>query len=305
MAENFLLEEDKEFRRHYKISLWWVEHREQLRKLGLAFGVGVGGLLTVFGLWTFTDSFLIGGEAERLDTARMAVTGKELNAYSVATAAKDLETSVITVLPSSAGKFDFATALTNPNTDWWATFTYSFIAGDVRTPTEHGYILPDEEKPFLALAAPFASAPSNAQVEITDLVWHRVDKHLTGPYQAFADDRLAIEITNRLFSTDLQVDGEPLGRVSFLVENRTAFSYYDLTLTIILRRGTSIVGVNRTTLSSLDAGQNQEVAVNWFGPLPSASEVQVIPEVNIFDLASYKPLAGETGEDVRTRVFER
>ncbi len=305
MAENFLLEEDKEFRRHYKISLWWVEHREQLRKLGLAFGVAIGGLLTVFGLWTFTDSFLIGGEAERVDVARMAIVGRELNAYSLATAAKDLETSVITVLPSSTGKFDFATTLTNPNTDWWATFTYTFQVGDINTPVEHGYILPDEEKPLLALAAPFASAPSNAEGQISNLVWHRVDKRVTGPYEAFAKDRLAIEITNRLFSTDVQLDGKPLGRVSFTAENHTAFSYYDLTLTIILRRGTSIVGVNRTTLSSLEAGQNQEVAVNWFGPLPSASEVQVIPEVNIFDLSSYKPLAGETSEDVRTRVFER
>ena len=66
-----------------------------------------------------------------------------------------------------------------------------------------------------------------------------------------------------------------------------------------------MVGVNRTSLSSLESGVEEEVTVNWFGTLPSVSEVQIVPELNIFDLEVYKPLQGESTRDTRTRVLTR
>jgi hypothetical protein len=66
-----------------------------------------------------------------------------------------------------------------------------------------------------------------------------------------------------------------------------------------------VVGVNRATLSELESGEATEVVLNWFGTLPSVSEVDVVVELNLFDLSIYKPLEGESTRDTRTRVFER
>jgi hypothetical protein len=55
----------------------------------------------------------------------------------------------------------------------------------------------------------------------------------------------------------------------------------------------------------LDSGEEIDVGVNWFGTLPSVSKVEVIPEINIFDIDTYKSLAGETTRDTRTRVLGR
>ena len=63
------------------------------------------------------------------------------------------------------------------------------------------------------------------------------------------------------------------------------------------------MGVNRTTLSALESGDEIEVAVNWFGSLPSVSSVEVVPEINLFDLDAYKALQGESTRDTRTRVL--
>ena len=110
-------------------------------------------------------------------------------------------------------------------------------------------------------------------------------------------------ITDAQFFQETRFDGEVYGRSVFSLSNDTAFSYYDVGLFVLLKRGSAIVGVNKTTLSTLNSGEETDVTVNWFGTLPSVSQVEVIPELNIFDLGVYKPLMGETTRDTRTRVF--
>ena len=150
-----------------------------------------------------------------------------------------------------------------------------------------------------------AATPRTPALELTEIEWHRVDHHVVGDYTIWSADRLDLDVRDVAFTSDLAVDSQTIGRVSFVVTNNTAYSYYDPAFFILLKRGPSVVGVNRTTLSSLDSGETREVAVNWFGTLPSVGSVEVVPEINLFDLDVYKPLAGETTTDTRTRVFPR
>lgn len=298
MNDQFLLEEEKEFRRKYRLSVWWVEHRTQLKSLLIGACFVVEGVVLTAVVWTYVDTLLIGGEAERVSVVRMAVAGRELHEYTTATAAEDLTFSAVSVLPTTAGVYDMAVTVTNPNDDWWAEGTYVFRAGDLKTEEQKVFILPSQVRPVFALNTPSASAPRGATVEWTSLVWHRVDKHVTGPYTAFAQDHLAFSIVDPVF-TDITVEEKSLGRVSFTVQNNTAFSYYDVQFAIVLRRAGAIVGVNTTTISSVMAGQSQQVEVNWFGPLPTASEVLVYPLVNIFDDRVYQTIPGASTTDTR------
>ena len=307
MPDILLQPEDHEYQRFYRFSLWWVEHREQLKKIGagalLAFDAALGG----FVLWTFIDSFLVSFGTERTAVAGMAVLGQDdLRAYALSHAALPLEVGDGEVLPAGSGRYDLFAMIRNPNVDWHLQFTYQFRYGEFITPPQSGFLLPGEEKPFavLGLASEIPIAKDVA-IEIENLRWQRVDRHMTGEYAAWIANRLDLEIKDILFSTEVSVNKQAIGRTSFVVSNRSAFSYYDPEFWVVLRRGPSVVGINRILLPSLEAGETRTVDVNWFGALPAVGETQIIPSINVFDAGAYKSLKGESGIDTRNRVFSR
>lgn len=294
MEEPILLEQEKEEQRAYKLSLWWVEHRAQLFKLLLAAFAALDAALILFALWTFTESFLIRAELERLAVADMAVRGQEdLHAFTAETAGEPLVPSPVVVLPSVEGSRDLYATLVNPNADWRATFSYRFRSGTFETPNQEGFILPEEEKPLIAFAVKAEGPLSGAELVIEDLAWERVDKRVTGSYEAFVADRLRFAFTDVAFTAEPQTDGKASARVTFTVKNDSAYGYYDPAFVVLLKRGTAVVGVTRTTLSSLGAGETEQVTIAWAGAIPSVSQTVVIPDVDIFDSATYIPVGLE------------
>ena len=306
MSEEILLEEEKEFKRVYKLSLWWIEHRALLKKVGYGVFIVFDVLVLLFVFWVFLDTYAVSYDSEQSAIVRMVALGQEdLHAYTLANAAKPLRESIVRILPTGRNSYDFYTILTNPNDDWWAEFTYSFSSSLGKTSVERGFILPGEEKPVSIFSIESTTPITQATLEIVDIQWKRVDRHAIPDYQNWAEDRLSLEISDIVFEKDFQIDTESIGRTSFTVQNNSAYSYYEPRFYILLKRGAHVVGLNRTVLGSLDSGESQEVIMNWFGTIPSVNKVEVIPEVNIFDLNVYKPLIGESTIDTRTRVFSR
>jgi hypothetical protein len=304
MANGFLKPEEKEFTRQYKFQMWWIGHREMLKKIGYGVFIAFDAVLLLFALWAFIDGFLVSYDREQAAVARLVLSGQDdLRSYSAATAAEPLETEVVTVLALEGGRYDLASTVTNPNADWYAMFSYAFRVGGESVASGESFVLPGAEKPLLALAVTSEVPLSGVELELGDVRWRRVDRHQTGVYESWAAARLNLEITDVQYATDVKLDTQTIGRVTFTVNNKTAFSYYDPMFLILLKRGESVVGVSATTLNSLDSGETREVVVNWFGALPAASRVEVVPDINIFDLSVYKPLSGETTSDTRARVL--
>ncbi len=307
MPDILLQPEDHEYQWFYRFSLWWVNHREQLKKIGigmlLAFDIALGG----FVLWTFVDSFLVSYGAEQRAVAGMAAFGQgDMRAYSLARAALPFEIGDEEVLSTGNGRHDIFAFARNSNADWYAQFTYRFRYGESATPPLPGFLLPGEEKPLAVLGVASETLPgSDVVIQIENLVWRRVNRHTTGDYANWIANRFDFEIKDIRFSTDVSINKQTIGRTSFTVTNRSAFSYYDPEFLVMLRRGSSVVGMNRILLPSLDAGESRAVEVNWFGALPAVGETQIIPSLNVFDLAAYKPLQGESSLDTRNRVFGR
>ncbi len=305
MSDPLLLEEEKEFRKFYRFSSWWIDHRDRLARLGLILFLFVDGLLILFATWSLLLSFVIQAPAERLAVYGMVAYGQaDLHNYTKARAATPLTLGSATVLSSGNGLYDFYSVATNSNADWWAEVTYRFTWGIEETEPRTTVVLPASETPLVVLGKEFAAAPRSVTLEIDRIQWYRVDHHLTlAPYEEWALERLRFEIKDAVFGPS---DTDPkIGRVTFTINNRSAYSYYSPTFLIRLLRGTTVVGVNRVTLDHLEAGETQDVSVAWFGTLPSASRVEILPEINPFDPDAYQALAGETSADTRTRVFER
>lgn len=290
-AETGLQEAESQFKRFYSLSIWWVNNKEKLKKLAYGLVIAVEAGLLLFVLWTFTDSFLISYGAEKQAVGEMVAYGQEdLHAYTLAHAAAPLSYSGASVLSAGSGRYDFYAILNNPNPEWWADVVYKFTSTAGESEEQRDFILPGEEKPVILFAQPSDSAPRSVTFELLEVNWHRLDRHAVGNYELWYKDRISFDIRDIAVEKDIEVDTKTISRVSFTVENRGAYSFYDPEFIILLKRGASIVGLNSITLSSLDEGETEAVVVNWFDSMPASSKVEILPNINLFDEMIYKTL---------------
>jgi hypothetical protein len=307
--ETFIKKEDQGFSRFYRFSKWFVTNRELLKKIGYGVFIAFDAALVLFVVWHLLDAYVISYSKENAAVTQMVSVGHaDLRAYTQASAADPLILGSASTFSLGEGKYDFYATLANPNEEWWADFTYSFTGSAEEEEEEPervtGFILPGEEKPLVALGVELEGAPRGANLVVTDLAWHRVDRHLVGDYAEWYRDRFNLLIEDAAWNLDTEKT-PPTGSVGFSVTNDSPFSYYDPVFYTLLKRGSRVVGVNRTRLSDLNSYETRMVDLSWFGAIPDVSQVEVIPEINIFDVGVYKPLEGETTQDTRTRVFDR
>lgn len=304
--EILLLEEEKEFKRFYRFSVWFVAHRAFLRRVAYGLLIGFDAVLLLFVLWTFLDSFAVSYTDDQREVAKIAVLGQnDLRAYTVSNAGDPIVESPVRVFSLGNGRTDFYTELSNPNTDWWVEFSYSFVHESGATQVESGFLLPSQTKPVIALAVQTQSAVREANLVLSQIKWHRVDRHVISDYQAWQDQRLNFKISDAVFTKETGFEKETFGRTQFTVFNNTAFGYYSPRFYVMLKRGSAVVGINQATVASLGPGETTEVVLNWFGTIPSVSSVEVIADVAVFNASVYMPLEGSSGIDTRTRVRQR
>ncbi len=302
---DILLQAEAQDAKQYRKVLWWVEHRERLGRIGIILLLIFDVCLVLFVAWSLMDVFFLSSSSHRNALIEsVTVNQEDLRAYSVARSAAPLEISATRVFAASSTARDFYVELANENTDWWAEFEYQFAYDGGSTPVRSGFILPGQDKPIAELAFTAPSSVSQAQFQITKMSWKRIDHHSIKDYKTWSEDRLRIEILNPTLSQDVALgstEAKNLFRTSFTAKNNSAFSYREPTFYVLLKRGGSVVGVNRTTIRSLAAGEEAEITVNWFGVIPSASQVEVIPELPIFNKEIYLDLVGSETLDVRDR----
>lgn len=303
MADNYQSQEDKQFEREYKLSLWWVNNKSRLKQIGIVLFIIFDVALISFASWVMIDAFLLNAQSDQAIVEQMVREGQgDLNAYTRATKAQGLIISNAIALPSRPGVYDMYAEITNPNQDWYAVFEYTFASSAEESESQIGFILPGELKPFAAFGIESSTTPLNTEIVLHNLNWRRIENKLTGDYDIFAEDRLQFDIQNLSFQANFRIEEERIPRISFDLVNDSAYSYFDPTIYILLRRGGSVVGVNRLTLSEIESGETQPIVVNWFGTIPQANSVDIIPVINILDPTSYKTLEGVEATDLRDTV---
>ena len=164
--------------------------------------------------------------------------------------------------------------------------------------------MPLESKPIVELAYDSFSRPSSADIIIENLEWNFVDPHTVPDYEAWRDERLNFPITNAEFTPELDSFDSSVGRSTFTVYNNGAFAFWEPAFYVVLYRGSNAVAVTKTSIEQFEPGDSETVEQNWFGAIPSITKIEVIPEIDLFDVLVYMPLTGETQEDLRDRVFD-
>lgn len=277
------LEEDR-----LKWGYWWVTHKVQVRRASIIALIVVDLLLVGYGAFGFVDWFLLSGVRERANIASMSQEYTDYASLRQKFAARDLAVEPAMVLGSGQDSFDTLARVTNPNAQWRVEFDYHFDVGGSSTATKHAYVLPGDSRWLHALGQKSEVRPSSAQLAIENVNWKRVDLHMTRPdYATWAGQRLDIRTSDVSYVGPQPQDPVAVSKAKFTVTNATGFGYFNVGFVVVLYSGSRITGVNRVAVSDLRAGEVKQVEASWFVDMPTASKVEVTPEINIFDPRAY------------------
>lgn len=276
--------------RELKLGYWFVAHRHQLVKLGLA-------SLILFSMLTYGYSIYktVKFYAFEYDAFQQTIQGASetyLNVAGIHEANRILDLQVVSrqIIPASGGKIDIIARVSNPNTKWaLKSFTYRFALGTKVYDTQTTFLLPGQER-FLMLLNVEGSASGTPQLFIEEQKWRRVIQ-----YEEWGPEHNKFTIANRQFSPARQ--GElseqlPISEASAQITNASAYNYVNVDVQFALYSGNRVVAVNLVPLKDFQSGQTRTAAVRWSQVLPPVSLVEIIPLVNTLDQGAYQDFEG-------------
>lgn len=282
------------------IGLWYVEHKRKLRLGLIVFLVLAGVISWVYTIYNFGYYIYRGMEEDEILAVQIAKIGAVGHEYISQIAPVDLEFYPAKMLKTDGNRYDFFVETRNSNKNYWAEIDYYFLADNKEIGRAKSFILPDESKFLMALGEDFNFRPAKAEFRLANVSWRRVNKHEIADWEDFKNKHLNISLSDIDFIPARESEtSEKIGLnyVSFDAANNSAYNFWETDFAILLYRGSSVIGVNKYTLSEFMAGQKRHIRISWPGDFAQVSKAEIAPAVNIMNPGVYIKYEGGVGEE--------
>ncbi|MDO8669243.1 MAG: hypothetical protein Q7K65_03030 [Candidatus Buchananbacteria bacterium] len=260
-----------------KFSYWYVTNKLLLKRILAIFLALVGFFLWLYLIWQLVFFGLyFSQESYQLkklvfgDNLALSVIG-QLQPTS-------LQVSDPVSLAGEGSRNDYFAEISNNNSNWLATFDYIFDGVSKSANSRKGFSLPLEKKYLMNLGV----EGSISQLNISNVKWQRIDNP-----QTIYQERYKFKIENSNFTPGSNA-GDP-GILGFDITNESAFNYWQVGVAVFLYSGGNIASVNYIALEQLKAGEKRHVQLNFSNKLPKISNIEILPEINVFDEDNIMP----------------
>jgi len=269
-----------------KWGYWWVTHKVQVRQWFIVFMVLLDTVLVGYAGYGFVDWFFLSGARERAAIGQMVKNPIDYAFFRNSAKPVALGVEDTLILQSGDGVFDFSSKVINDNTKWWADFNYRYVLNEDQNSSPkmtYGFVLPGDSTYLSTLGWKAGSTPS-VRLEISNMQWHRVSPHVTFPtYESWKAEHLNLVIEPEPFRPALGSDPLHVSKAVFKVTNDSAYGYRTARFFVMLLSDTAVVGVNDVTIGRLLAGESKSVEVSWLTDLPTVTNVEIMPIINLMD----------------------
>ncbi|NCD00588.1 hypothetical protein EOL94_00610 [bacterium] len=197
---------------------------------------------------------------------------------------EDLKIFPINILKTRESN-DIVTAILNPNENYYASFEYCFKQNNEEIFCDSDFIFPLEKKYLLGLSE---DINDNLSVDLIlkSIAWKRVNLHIYPDWVDFYSKHLDMPVSDIEFrpsQKNLISNKMSLDSLEFKIKNNTAFSYWEAPLNIILLYKDRIVGANKYVVDKFFSGEEKNIRLVWPGNITQATEVLILPSLNIVD----------------------
>lgn len=290
-----MLAVEKQHRRETMV----LNARPLLAQVILGIWVAIDVVLLVFFCWQIIGYLVSGSFVELREIGALGDNVGVLHESVANDSAHDLLVKNAKTLRASSSATDFYASLENPNADWYATFTYRFTWSGAATDAYRGFVMPSESKYLLALNVKSDARPSSAEIELSDVVWHHVNRHEVANIDSWLEDHQNFVVTNSVYAADVALESGSVARSTFTLANDTPYSYWNPIFAVLLERNGVVVGINQATVERFASGETRDVDVHWSGDIPASGTNLVLANVNFFDASAYMMPGGVQGTDWR------
>lgn len=273
--------------RQLDFGLWYIRNRKKffitLVILLTLTAVGTVG----YSLYQFSSYLIFGISQDKqtyldLTSATSLVTNK-VNLGS------NISYSEARVLSGHDTSYDLVAAVTNANPWLLVRVSYYFEVAGQKIGKAESFVLPNDTKYLTALGQ---SIPANslANLVIEQTTFIRLDRHKISDWEQFKLEHLNFLIQNAKFTPGVDSglsEKINVGQLDFSITNNSAYGYNSVPLVLLLKSQGSIVAVNRYIINNFRSGEEKKVQLSWPGRLPSVSEVEILPDINITDDSVY------------------
>lgn len=272
------------------IGLWLAENRRRLAKIFTICLIIISAVLFIYSTYNYVIYFM---------TDDPNITSSDTNVISPRNMTVDLELGTAQIL-ASGDKHDLVIKLYNPNEKFLASFNYCWRYQGADLDCGNGFIFPQEEKYIIKLAQSGDLTANDSSFNITGVFWQRVDAKKIPNWSEFAIKRLNLLVSDKKFLSAEQSglsNNLNLNTFSFSIQNKSAFSYYDLPLNILLFDDyDNLVAVHRYSLINYLSGEKRDVNLSLVGRLGVVARAEVMPDINIMEEGAYLKYQGKTNQ---------
>jgi hypothetical protein len=202
--------------------------------------------------------------------------------------AADLQIDAPQVFTNIGNKADFVSVARNPNKRWLASVTFKFVYDGGETEIKKLIILPGAEMSLAVLGVDLKGVfPASSELVLLNIRWMSIDAHAVPDVEKFTTDRLALPVSNFVFVRANTDNGGSLSRISFDIENKTAYSYWRPELYIRLLGNGTVVGYTYVNFDAWQLGEKKHVEQSLISDRVNVTDIQILPELNIFDPSVY------------------
>jgi len=274
-----------------KIANWWVAHEVQIIRWSKFTLYALNVLVWGYVAWGLLDAYAISYPRESRIIQEIALDQQKLVLLEQ-NRPQNVGTSQVLVFSTTDKRVDIMVDVQNPNTDWWAEFSYKFNIAGEQTHAHQGFILPKGKVTLTELGyIPKTQGVRSGQLVVENIRWHRVDPVLVqGDYDGYIKNRFgSVSVQNIQFKTASSALASARPRTQFDVVNNGAFGYWSIIYVIKLYRGNTVIAVNQIDIRELKPGETRSVDLAWFDQIPSVTKTEVIPIINLLDPGAFLP----------------
>jgi len=258
-----LLSQEQKIDKEYQSKVFIVRHKRTIFITTIFVILGTLLILGIYGAYLFISSFF----------PEEAVV-EEVIEEKPPVDFKITSSDTVLLKDTTRGTYDVFTRLTNNNPEWGVSaLDYSFIlidsaGNEVGRKEGKTYILPKSKRSLIAVNVEASAAVNSLEIQLKP---DKVQKLTSVP-----------TIDLEVLSPEYLQSGSK-GKVRGDLLNSSPFSFEQVDLNLILyNKYQEVVGVNSTNVSSLLSGSRRNFTASWDSYDPSAVQVVVEPNVNVF-----------------------
>ncbi|KKU06792.1 MAG: hypothetical protein UX10_C0022G0009 [Candidatus Magasanikbacteria bacterium GW2011_GWA2_45_39] len=269
-----------------KIGFWIAEHLVVLRKTGVALFIVFDVVLGGYNIYHWATYFLSGYFNDQKSAVELVNTTNALNQLVSARAAAPLVIKGTTAYESATGRFDAIALVQNTNKEWYVSFDYEFDLGNGKTLKEHGFLLPEEEKPVGIFNVEGLYSASEPSFHLSNIVWKRISKHDIADVTTWLAARKKFDTLNLLVtSAGSLVLAE--GRLDFDIINQSFYDYRDPEFLIGVWNGPTLARVYKIHVPRFTAGEMRHIELAAPSSMLSGAQIKLYPHIDFFDSSVY------------------